>query len=274
MLLQKITVVCFAASYALALILEMAQRVRRRRALRWAALAACGAGLFAHSVFLVVHKLPLASESGSFFMLAWVLAVFSFLGSLHHRRLAWALFVLPVALGLVFLGSTFAQPTGKAPPPWSLASLDGDSFWREMHVGFFVLASVGICVAFIASCMYLVQARRLKSKELASGGLRLLSQERLEVMHQRAIGMAFPFLTVGLLFSLIRMLQSDGEELSWSDPRIISTLILWVVFAVLVYMRLGMHLRGRRAALLTLVTFALLMLSLATSHHGPVGGVR
>jgi ABC-type transport system involved in cytochrome c biogenesis permease subunit len=143
-----------------------------------------------------------------------------------------------------------------------------------MHVGFFVLASVGICVAFISSCMYLVQARRLKSKELATGGLRLLSQERLEVMHQRAIGMAFPFLTVGLLFSLIRMLQNDGEALSWSDPRIISTLILWVVFAVLVYMRLGRNFRGRRAALLTLVTFALLMLSLATSHHGPVGGVR
>ena len=274
MFLQKITVVCFAASYTLALILELVQLVRRRRALRWLALAACGAGLFAHSVFLVVHKLPLASESGSLYMLAWVLAVFSFLGSLHHRRLAWALFVLPVALALVFLGSRFATLSDSSSSSWSLASLDGDSFWREMHVGFFVLASVGICVAFIASCMYLVQARRLKSKELARGGLRLLSQERLEVMHQRAIGMAFPFLTVGLLFSLIRMLQNEGESLAWTDPRIISTSILWLVFAVLVYMRLGMHLRGRRAALLTLLTFALLMLSLATSHQGTVGGAR
>ena len=88
MFLQKITVVCFAASYALALICELSQLVRRRRALRWLALLACGAGLFAHSVFLVVHKLPLASQSGSLYMLAWVLAVFSFLGSLHHRRLA------------------------------------------------------------------------------------------------------------------------------------------------------------------------------------------
>ena len=274
MFLEKITVVCFAASYTLALILELAQLVRRRRALRWLALGACGAGLFAHSVFLVVHKLPLASESGSLFMLAWVLAVFSFLGSLHHRRLAWALFVLPVALGLVCLGSRLASPSDEAHTSWSLASLDGDSFWREMHVGFFVLASIGICVAFIASCMYLVQARRLKSKELATGALRLLSQERLEVMHQRAIGMAFPFLTVGLLLSLIRMLQPDAEPLSWTDPRIISTLILWVVLAVLVCMRFGMYLRGRRAALLTLLTFALLILSLATSHQGPVGGTR
>src|ERR1700722_19076854 len=187
MFLQKITVVCFAASYTLALLLELAQLVRRRRALRWLALGACGAGLFAHSVFLVVHKLPLASESGSLFMLAWVLAVFSFLGSLHHRRLAWALFVLPVALVLIFIASTFSRPGEETHTSCSLASFDVDTFWREMHVGFFVLASVGICVAFIASCMYLVQARRLKSKELATSSMRLLSQERLEVMHQRAI---------------------------------------------------------------------------------------
>src|SRR5882757_1014202 len=120
--LEKITVVCFAASYTLALLLEMAQLVRRRRALRWLALTACGAGLFAHSVFLVVHKLPLASQAGTLYMLAWVLAVFSFLGSLHHRRLAWALFVLPVALGLVFLGAIFSQPGGEAPVPWSWAA--------------------------------------------------------------------------------------------------------------------------------------------------------
>lgn len=271
--LEKITVVCFAASYTLALLLELAQLVRRRRFLRWTALAACAAGLFAHSVFLVMHKLPLASQTGSLYMLAWVLVVFSFLGSLHHRRLAWALFVLPIALGLVLLGAVFAQPVGELPVPWSWAALDGDSFWRELHVAFFVLGSIGICVAFVASCMYLVQAHRLKSKTMPTGRVRLLSQERLELMHQRAIGLAFPFLTVGLLFSLIRMLKNDGEALSWSDPRIVSTLILWIAFAVLVYMRIGMHLRGRRTALLTVAIFALLMLSLITSH-GPVGGVR
>jgi ABC-type transport system involved in cytochrome c biogenesis permease subunit len=274
MFLQNITVLCFAASYTVALICELIQVLRPRRVLRWFALAACGAGLFAHSVFLVVQKLPLASESGSLFMLAWVLAVFSFLGSLNHRRLAWALFVLPVALAMVALGASFAAPAREVFHPWSLSSLDGDSFWREVHVGFFVLASIGICVAFIASCMYLVQARRLKNKSPAIGRVRLLSQERLESMHQRAIGLAFPFLTVGLSFSLIRMLQEEGEGPSWSDPRIISTLMLWIVFAALVYMRFGLRWRGRRAAQLTLVIFALLVLSLATSHHGPVGGVR
>jgi ABC-type transport system involved in cytochrome c biogenesis permease subunit len=274
MFLQNITVLCFAASYTVALVCELIQLRRPRRLLRWISLAACGAGLFAHSVFLVVHKLPLASESGSLFTLAWVLAVFSFLGSLHYRRLAWALFVLPVALAMIAIGAGSPALSKDSTPSWSLASLDGESFWREVHVAFFVLASIGICVAFIASCMYLVQARRLRNKAPAIGRVRLLSQERLESMQQRAIGLSFPFLTVGLLFSLIRMLQEDGESLSWSDPRIISTLILWGVFAVLVYMRFALHWRGRRAAQLTLLTFALLLLSLATSHHGPVGGVR
>ena len=34
---------------------------------------------------------------------AWVLAVFYLYGSLHHTRLAWAVFVLPVVIGLVGL---------------------------------------------------------------------------------------------------------------------------------------------------------------------------
>jgi ABC-type transport system involved in cytochrome c biogenesis permease subunit len=269
--LTRITVFCFAASYGLAMLLELVQVARPRRWLRYTALATCGAGLIAHSLYLIAKKPPLASQSGSLLTLAWILAVYSFFGSLHHRRLAWALFVLPVALGLILLAVLSGAPSSPDADSWNLFSLNGDEVWRQLHVALFVLASVGICVAFVASCMFLVQAARLKNKNLAGGGMRLLSQERLETTQRRALGVAFPLLTAGLLLSLMRMLQS-GVPLSWTDPRILSTLILWLVFAVLVCLRLGAHLRGRRSALLTIVTFALLLLSLATSHHGPVGG--
>ena len=46
----------------------------------------------------------------------------------------------------------------------------------------------------------------------------------------------------------------------------------WLVFAIVLYLRYGFHLRGRRVALLTIMAFALLLLTLVTQHTFTVGG--
>jgi ABC-type uncharacterized transport system permease subunit len=48
--------------------------------------------------------------------------------------------------------------------------------------------------------------------------------------------------------------------------------VLWLVFAILLYLRYGAHLRGRRVALLTIVAFVLLLFTLVASHTGVQGG--
>jgi ABC-type uncharacterized transport system permease subunit len=70
------------------------------------------------------------------------------------------------------------------------------------------------------------------------------------------------------------MRQSVQSRLieSWADPRVLSAFGLWLVFAILLYLRYGIHLRGKRVALLTLVAFPLLLLTLATAHITGGGG--
>lgn len=268
---QHVTIVCFAASYALAFGLEMVQLFWPKRMLRYLAVLATAAGLLAHTIFLVARKPPLASQTGTLLTLAWILAVFSMMGSLHHRRLTWGLFVLPVALLLVFMAAAFRSPaTGQS--TWAIFSMDGDEFWRQVHVGLFVLAAVGICVGFVASCMYLVQAWRVRSKTMPAQGVRLWSMERLEAMNQHAIGLAFPLLTAGILLSLVRMLRGDPGAPAWSDRRIVTTVMLWLLFGTVLGLRLVAHLRGRRFAIFTIVAFFLLLLSLAVSHQESQGG--
>ena len=60
----------------------------------------------------------------------------------------------------------------------------------------------------------------------------------------------------------------------WADPKILGAIGLWVVFALLVYLRYGYHLRGRQVALLTIVAFVLLVATLASSHTVVQGGMR
>jgi ABC-type transport system involved in cytochrome c biogenesis permease subunit len=126
-----------------------------------------------------------------------------------------------------------------------------------LHGGLLLLAGVGVCVGFLASVMYLIQAHRLRSKTPPRQGLRLLSLERLETMNRRAIDLAFPLLTAGMLVGAILMVV---KPLAWNDPHVLTAVILWLTFLVLVVLRYGWHLRGKAVAYLTITAFVLLVI--------------
>jgi ABC-type transport system involved in cytochrome c biogenesis permease subunit len=266
--MERVTVICFLASYAVALGLEVWHQLRPRPVLRLLGLAFGGAGLLAQTIYLAVQRPPLVRQAGWLLFLSWVLAIFYLAGSVHHRRQAWGLFVLPLVLALIGLASAFGPP-----PSGSAGVLAGQDFWGRTHALVLFLAAVGVCVGFLASLMYLLQARRLRAKKLPGKGLRLLSLERLESMNRRAINLAFPLLTAGVLIGLLLLLQ-ERELPGWTDPRVLSTLVLWLAFAVLVFLRYGYHLRGRSAAFLTIAVFFLLLGCLAMSHPVGQGGGR
>jgi ABC-type uncharacterized transport system permease subunit len=257
---EKISVLCFAASYGVAFALELWHLLRPRPILRIVALGFGGAGLFAHVAFLivqcfVVEKLPLGSPTGSLLFLALILAVFYVGEAIHHRRIAWALFVLPLVLGLIGLALLLHDPA--APASWQ-------SIWGVAHFVLLILAAVGVSVGFVASVMYLVQLRRVQAKLAPNHGVPLLSLERLELMNRRAILWAFPFLTGGLLIGIV--LQVTTGVQNWLSLRILSVVCLWVVFAILLYLRYWVHVRGRQLALWTMFAFAILVIALISSH--------
>jgi ABC-type transport system involved in cytochrome c biogenesis permease subunit len=266
--LHKITLLCFGASYLLAFVCELAHLLWPRPVVRLVA-TVCGlAGLLAHTLFLAYHfflaeqRLTLVSPFGSLVFLAWILAIFQVYGSVHHRRVAWGVFVLPLVLGLIGLAAAFPQDSTEAEPEW----WHGEQFWRVLHGVLLLLAAVGVCVGFLASVMYLIQARRLRDKVPPGQGLSLLSLERLEEMNRRAVALAFPLLTAGVLVGLVLMAPHLAHPASWADPKILLTAGLWLVFALLVLLRYGYHLRGRRVAQLTIVAFVLLLCTLVASH--------
>ncbi len=266
--LDNVSHACFGLSYLAALACEAARLRWPSRPLRLAGLAWGTAGLLAHSAFLFVQHPTPASPEGSLLGVAWVLAVFSLYGSVHHARQAWAVFVLPVVVGLVGLSlASVAEP--EAAPPW----LPTQRVWGSLHGLILLLAAVGVSVGFLASVMYLVQAGRLKAKRNPLGGVKLLSLERLEAMNRHAVNVAFPLLSLGLLLGLV--LLRHGEDLAENlfAVKILGTLGLWAAFGVLTYLRYGANVSGRRLALGTIVAFALLVLVLASTHPFAVAAV-
>jgi ABC-type uncharacterized transport system permease subunit len=259
--MERLTVLCFAGTYGLALASELARLVVRGSG-RWLltlALTALGWGV--HTAYLGnrawhLHEIPITGLRDSLLVLAWVLAAIDlYLLVQSPRRVAVGVFVLPLVL--IVLAVAAARGPGDDGAGWG----GWLNFWGAVHGVLLLLGAVSTCMAFLAGLMYLAQARRLKQKRPPGAGLALPSLEQSERWNRGAITLAFPLLTFGILIGLVLIVathRTGGRGPGWTDPKVLSTGALWIFFAALLHARYRPEWRGKRVMLLTVVAFAFL----------------
>jgi ABC-type uncharacterized transport system permease subunit len=281
-MLSGITIFCFAASYTVALLLE-ASRLVFRSGVRGALLLGFGgAGLLAHSLFLMHRAVragaaPLSSEYDWYLVAAWVLAVVYLYLTLQHPRTAVGLFVLPLVL--VLIGCTrFADQT-------AFGRTSASQSWGMVHGAFLLLGAVAVLVGFVAGVMHLVQSYRLKHKLQPSQGFQLPSLEHLERTNSRAIRISALMLLIGFLSGVVLNAvnhgQSETDYVPWSDPVIWSTglLMAWLLAAAVFSLVYKPARQGRKVAYLTVASFGFLVLALGVqllspTRHGGQSAIR
>jgi ABC-type uncharacterized transport system permease subunit len=220
--------------------------------------------------------LPVTTAFESLMFLSWIVALIGLYFMIHWpRQVAVGLFVLPLVLGLVLAAGWFA-PRESDWLEWGGRT----AFWGTIHGIFLLAGAVFTCIAFASGLMYLVQMRRLKSKRPSRFGLTLPSLELSERVNRATITIAFPLLTFGLLIGMVLSLGAHNATagtdlaLSWHDPKVVSALGMWLVFAVLIHARFRPAMRGRSVMVLTILAFAFLVftwvgieaLKLPTAH--------
>lgn len=281
-----LSVLCFGGTYGLALLCDLA-RFAVRGAARWYAatglfaLAWAVQTLYLANLAVQARRMPVTTVFESLLAVSWVLAAAGlYLIARSPRPVAVGLFILPVVLALVGLAGFWAPRDDWA--AWGGATY----FWGVAHGLFYLVGAAGSCVAFAAGLMYLVQASRLKHKRPPRFGLALPSLEQSERWNRAGITVAFPFLSAGLAIGLVMeaaLRRVGRSQLEWSDPKVLSGLIMWLVFAVLLHARFRPEMRGRKVMLLTVVAFLALAfatvgvdLMAITTHgtrKGPAAGV-
>ena len=195
-MLSGVTILCFAASYSVALILEVSRLLFRSGVRGAVMLGFAAAGLVAHTAYLyyeAVHTTgaPLSSERDWCMVAAWVLAVVYLYLLCYHPRNSFGLFLLPLLLGLIAAGRFLAESEPFVRGPAS-------KVWGMLHGSSIVLAAVAVLVGFAAGVMYFGQAWRLKRKLPPGRGLRLPSLEWLERANHRAIVVSVIMLAMGV----------------------------------------------------------------------------
>lgn len=269
----EIQILCFAASYSLALALEVS-RLFLRSGLRGAVMVVfAGAGLAAQTIYLAQRAahtaVPLSSEFDWYLVAAWLLVVLYLYLMYYHPRAPLGLFLLPVVLALIGIATYVAD---RHPFPETRASM----VWGTLHGVLLLLGTVSIIVGFVTGLMYLVGAYRLKHKLPPTRRFQLPSLEWLQRMNARSIGLAILLLGLGVLSGAVLNLvnhSKQAEYVPWSDPVVVSSLALMVwLLAVAAFNVLYKPARtGRKIAYLTLASFVILVLALGFSLLGESG---
>ncbi|REJ69383.1 MAG: hypothetical protein DWQ31_04785 [Planctomycetota bacterium] len=261
----SISLTCFTASYAVALVLEIS-RLFFRSGIRGAVMLLFGfAGLVAHSWYLAALALtspaggvPLSSLFALFLIAAWLLAAMYLYLTYRNTRHSIGLFMLPVVLGLIGVAYAFADDVApnQADALW---------LWLVVHIVCLMLATVTVSVGLIAGVMYLVAAWQLKHKSPESG-IRLPSLEWCEKVNARSLTISTIWLALGMAAGLLRNLglwygDSTGG-VTWSDPVVWSTglLMVWLITATVFRALYRPARQGRKVAYLTVISFVLLAL--------------
>ena len=256
--------------YALALILILLSTaaftvylVRQKKAVyRWAyRLLLAGFALltvFVGHEYYTLGVAPVLTLKASLSFFAWMILLVYLLFHLKFRLMVLGSFVAPVAACLLILSSTLPVAEVTVKPIFR-------SFWLPVHIGTAFAGNGFFAVTFVAGIMYWIQESQIKKKRLGSLSNRLPSLETLDSINHYALICGFTFMTAGMITGSIYAQSALGSYWRW-DPKEVCSLIGWIFYAVLLHERLAVGWRGRRAALLSVVGFLVLVLAFAGAN--------
>jgi len=209
-----------------------------------------------HTLFLVnqyytLGVAPVISLKSSLSFFAWCITGAYLCFHVRFRLMVLGSFVTPIAAALMIISSTIqgleptVNPILKTP-------------WFTAHVVTIFIGNGIFAISFTAAVMYLIQEGQIKRKTLGSFYKRLPSLETLDSINHHSIMYGFPFLTIGIIAGAIYAQNALGSYWRW-DPKEVWTLITWLAYAMLLHERLAVGWRGRRAALMSILCFLILI---------------
>ncbi len=235
--------------YAVAALAVLPAALYNRPRWRYLAMPAALGGLFFHFVAFTEmmaaahHALPVDTHES--LSLLGLLLVAAFLGlAVRYKTVAFGIFLLPVAV-LVSLTPAFRPGAEMISYPYL-----GSGWWLFLHVALLLAAYAALLVSLLASVLYLIQERGLKQKRLDARKGWLPPLETTDAIALKALLWGLPCMTAGLLIGSVVALETVGPAF-FADPKVLLSLLLWVAYMLMIFIRKHSGLRGRRAVYLS-----------------------
>jgi ABC-type uncharacterized transport system permease subunit len=207
-------------------------------------------------------------------LLGLAVAALFFLVWWLYDAVSLGIFALPATFFLVFVPALGADR-------YTFPSAGVRTNWLVAHILALLLAYAALFFSLLASVLYLVQERRIKSKRRSGQDSWwapldwMPPLDTLERIAHATLEFGFPCMTVGLVIGSVLAQETPLGAAYFLDPKIVAAFVSWAVYVALLLVRRGAGLRGRRAAYLSGAVFAVMMAVWAAnlfSHVHRYGG--
>ena len=197
-------------------------------------------------------------------LLGFAVAAIFFLVWWLYDAISLGVFVLPITFFIVFVPSL-------GPDRYTFPS-EGVRFgWLVAHIAALAAAYVALGFSMLASLLYLLQERRIKSKHRPGEDSWWLPfdwlppLDTLERIAHATLEFGFPCMTVGLVIGSVLAQETARGASYFYDLKVILSFAMWVVYVALLFVRRSAGLRGRRAAYLSGAVFLVMLIVLAAN---------
>jgi len=213
-------------------------------------------GFLFHTVSLayryyLLGAAPILGLKSALGFFAWSIICVYLIVQSRFRLMVLGSFVAPFAAFLMIVSSAMPLVEGPVKPLFK-------SLWLTVHVGLIFIGDALLAIAFLAAVMYLIQERQIKRKRLGAIYSRLPSLATLDRINYYSIVYGFPFLTAGMITGSVYAQYALGNYWQW-DPKEVWSLISWLFYAALLHQRIAVGWQGRRAAVMAIVCFSVLV---------------
>lgn len=174
-------------------------------------------------------------------------------------------FIMPVVILLLVAAGLFGRLDYHAYKELGV----GKNTWVWVHRVTAYGGAVAFAIAAAGGAMYVLARRRVRRKSLT--GPNLGSLERLDHLMMTAVTLGFALLTVGLITGFVKMFEDNAQRMPVAKLLLAS--LAWLVYAVVMHAPFNPRFRGRRAALLSVFGFVLMIGTLVAVQFMP-GGTR
>ena len=221
-------------------------------------------GVVAHTFLIGMQTVqaghaPLVGTTAAISAFVWLLALSYLYVEQTTDERAMGMFVSSLLVGLYIIPAL--DPTVSPRPPLLRSPL------FTIHIVSVLFAYASFALAFVLGVTYVLLFKEIKAKHLGFFYARLPSLQSLDAMNARVVTIGWLFLTIGIAVGGIWATQVQSspdpraQNMSVADPKILVALVCWAVYAFAFLARRAIGWSGRRAAWLSAIAFAIVLLN-------------
>ncbi|PID40506.1 MAG: c-type cytochrome biogenesis protein CcsB [Proteobacteria bacterium] len=235
------------------------------------ALALLAGGLALHTISLVAYgfrsgTFPINNLHETLSVTAWATAAVFVIFSMRYKIKILGIYAAPlIALTMIV---AYQMPIPETGNPHLF-----NSWWLVTHIVTIFSGNAAFTLACGIGILYLIQENAIKSKNWGFFFNRLPSLDLLDSAGYACIVIGFSMITIGLITGIVYAKAIWGHFWSW-DPKEVWSAITWLFYAALLHERLTVGWRGKRAAVMAIIGFGVLLFTflgvnfLLKGHHG------